>query len=195
MEQKPFWRAWTGLIWLRTGTTDGLLWRRWWNFGLKRGEFLVLMRNYSILKKDSAFCGRQLKRNVLYVFAWTARPCCSLSSHMRKVQIIWAKWLLGAVLENVPVTPLLNAFSAFYRTRKSICLFTRSEFYFFENCFKWRLLLGPWDGVFCLSLPAEILKPFVLSPCFCPSHLFSFEHSLLYVFHSELLWGWATIRG
>jgi hypothetical protein len=25
MELKPVWRAWTGLIWLRTGTTDGLL--------------------------------------------------------------------------------------------------------------------------------------------------------------------------
>ena len=34
--QEIGWQAWTGLIWLRTGTGDGLLWTRWWNFGLHK---------------------------------------------------------------------------------------------------------------------------------------------------------------
>jgi hypothetical protein len=27
------WGMWIGFIWLRIGTGDELLWRRWWTFG------------------------------------------------------------------------------------------------------------------------------------------------------------------
>jgi hypothetical protein len=34
--------VWTGSIWLRIGTSEGLLWRRWWTSGFTRmlGKFL-----------------------------------------------------------------------------------------------------------------------------------------------------------
>jgi hypothetical protein len=30
------WGAWSGFYWLRIGTDGGLLWTRWWTFGLWR---------------------------------------------------------------------------------------------------------------------------------------------------------------
>jgi len=31
--QEVWYWAWTGLIWLRTGTGDGCLWMQWWTSG------------------------------------------------------------------------------------------------------------------------------------------------------------------
>jgi hypothetical protein len=30
------WGVWSGFTWLRIGTVGGMLWMRWWNFGLWR---------------------------------------------------------------------------------------------------------------------------------------------------------------
>ena len=38
--------TWTGSIWLRTGTSDGLLWMRWWTFGFHK------MRGISWVAED-----------------------------------------------------------------------------------------------------------------------------------------------
>jgi hypothetical protein len=52
------WGVWTGFIWLRLGTSDGLLLKRVTNFkcSIKCGDSLDSLRNCQLLKQDSVSC-------------------------------------------------------------------------------------------------------------------------------------------
>jgi hypothetical protein len=55
-------RVWTGLIWLRIGTSGGLLWRRWWTLGFHkiRGIFWLTEEQLPSKKECTALSYRQI---------------------------------------------------------------------------------------------------------------------------------------
>jgi hypothetical protein len=59
MDLREIWcEVWSGFIWLRIGTDEGLLWTRWWtsSFHKRWGICWLPARSMTFTKKDSAAC-------------------------------------------------------------------------------------------------------------------------------------------
>jgi len=63
-------RTWTGLIWLRLGTSSGLLWTLWWCFWIhKAGDVVRNLKGLCFMELAEGNCsvypGQQVKRKQL----------------------------------------------------------------------------------------------------------------------------------
>jgi hypothetical protein len=86
---------WTGLNWLRIGSSDGFLWMHWQIFRfLKSREFLGQLNKYQLLKEDYCGCGCFDKALFLVNF-----NVCSLGLAFVFGQVWkWNDWFLGYLM-------------------------------------------------------------------------------------------------
>jgi hypothetical protein len=100
--------GWTGLIWLRLGTSGGLLWTWWWTFGFhKCWEVLESLHNLRLLEKGSAplsffiqilrvlftFCPYLQKKYFCYEILFKFLPCESIITVLTLcLQCTYAFW-------------------------------------------------------------------------------------------------------
>jgi hypothetical protein len=58
---------WTGFIWLRIGTSGGILWTRWWKFGLHKRRGISWLAKWLLVSLEG-LCSMEL---VSYLVIWT----------------------------------------------------------------------------------------------------------------------------